>query len=257
MALWWILSFVAVVVIAAVVAGLLRRTRFLPGHRSARPSARRSTPQTLHGPVANDSAVPTTGRSPVTPAGDSAGPPHDLPARAVSFSALPELAGVEPAPEGIERPWDQPPDPAVLSRILERASEVLDRVAARRRVIEAISSPDGDPRALTDIVVSDPALSARVLRTVNSPVYALRQPMASVFRAVLYLGHNEVRNLVWRACFAEATADLPARAGRCWTQPGTTPSPFRAWPTRSDAPLGCRSRTSSLPPLCCTTRANW
>jgi putative nucleotidyltransferase with HDIG domain len=134
-------------------------------------------------------------------------------ARAVPPAVLSELSGLEPVPEPTERPWDDPPDPAVLSRILGRASEVLDRVAARRRVIEAISDPSPDPRALTDLVVSDPALSARVLRTVNSPFYALRQPMASVFRAVLYLGHNEVRNLVWNACFAEATNDLSGTAG--------------------------------------------
>jgi putative nucleotidyltransferase with HDIG domain len=131
----------------------------------------------------------------------------------VAPDALPELSGLEPAPDLTERPWDEAPDPAVLSGILGRASEVLERVATRRALLEAIADPALDPRRLTDIVVSDPALSARVLRDVNSSVYALRQPMASVFRAVLYLGHNEVRSLVWRACFAEATNNLPGAGG--------------------------------------------
>jgi putative nucleotidyltransferase with HDIG domain len=132
--------------------------------------------------------------------------------RPITPVAITELNGLERAPQGIDRPWESVQDSAVLSGILERASEVLDRVAARRALLEALSNPSPDPRTLTDLVVSDPALSARVLRSVNSPVYALRVPMASVFRAVLYLGYLEVRNIVWKACVAEATGDLPASA---------------------------------------------
>jgi putative nucleotidyltransferase with HDIG domain len=150
---------------------------------------------------------------PGAPAATIVSPKKESAARAVAVDAIVELSGLTPTPEPHERPWDDSSDPAVLSAILGRASEVLERVATRRALLAAISDPAVDPRRLTDIVVSDPALSVRILRSVNSPFYALRQPMASIFRAVLYLGHNEVRSLVWKACFSEATNDLPGAGG--------------------------------------------
>jgi putative nucleotidyltransferase with HDIG domain len=205
MAAWWILLLVAIAVIVAVIDRDQRGTWFLAGRRSTRRRARR--------PVARASTRPAGRPVSAAPVAAFPSPLKDPVAPGASPLVFPELSGLEPAPERIDRPWDEPPDPTVLSLILGCAAEVLDRVAARRLVLEAISSPSSDPRALTDVVVSDPALSVRVLRTVNSPFYGLRQPMASVFRAVLYLGHNEVRNIIWRACVAEATGELPGPAG--------------------------------------------
>lgn len=205
MAVWCALLLGVIAVMAGVLARVLRGSWLW--------SARRPPSRPRRRPARTAAARPGNRSTPVASAPPVVDARQEPVARPAPSPMLAELAGLEPAPEQIERPWDDPPDPVVLSRILGRASEVLDRVAARRRVIEAISDPSGDPRALTDIVVSDPALSARVLRTVNSPAYALRQPMASVFRAVLYLGHNEVRSLVWRACIAEAMTDLPGVGG--------------------------------------------
>jgi putative nucleotidyltransferase with HDIG domain len=240
MAAWWIMLLVAAAVAAAVVARSLGRhrpapaqeptRRSVPGSR-ARPAGRLGaalddrgsgeafgTPSAEIGRRASEGAPldsPTTfGTSTgIAPPADIVGPPAGPTARAGSPAMLVELFGLVSAPSGTERPWDELHDRLVLGRILGCASEVLDRVAARRAVLDVISDPSPDPRALTDIVVSDPTLSARVLRTVNSPAYALRHPMASVFRAVLYLGHLEVRNIVWRACLAEAMAGLPGADG--------------------------------------------
>ena len=208
MGAWWIPLLVAVALMAALFVRKVRGSWSRPFRWPVRKSVGRSVRRPVHGRAADPAHRPVSGApvvvtsSPINPA-----------VRVAPPDTFPELSGLTPAPELTERPWDQSPDPAVLSAILERASEVLERVATRRALLDAISVPAPDPRRLTDIVVSDPALSARVLRAVNSPVYALRQPMASVFRAVLYLGHNEVRSLVWRACFVEATNDLPGAAG--------------------------------------------
>lgn len=227
MAALWLALLVVIALAAVLVSRAMRRAQPRPIRRPGsripgRPAARSSGTtgsNLIVEPVdvepIESHAKHLSGISSDFAAGAST-PPAPVPksmSRPVSPASLIELSGIGPAPEQLEHPWDQPPDPAVLSRILARASEILDRVATRRVVLEAISNPSPDPRALTDVVVSDPALSARVLRTVNSPVCALRHPMASVFRAVLYLGHQEVRSIVWRASFAEAAGDLPGTAG--------------------------------------------
>lgn len=48
--------------------------------------------------------------------------------------------------------------------------------------------------------MGDPALAGEILRAVNSPYYGFQTKIASIFRAVLLLGHIEVRNIVWRTC---------------------------------------------------------
>ncbi len=207
MAVWWILLLAAIIATGSWVARSSRKAR----SKAKTPTVpRRAAPLRQDAPIrpgegAHAGAVAEPAAAPTEPKKPSL--------RSVPPPALVELSGLKPAPDRIDCPWEEPSDPEALSRILGCASEVLDRVAARRRILESISNPNPDPRALTDIVVSDPALSARILRTVNSPFFALRQPMASVFRAVLYLGHNEVRNVVWNACIAEAMGESSGPVG--------------------------------------------
>ncbi len=68
--------------------------------------------------------------------------------------------------------------------------------AVALRVIDRASDPECDPAELAGIVSHDPALCAKVLRTVNSAVYGLRVPIGSIPVAVRFLGVHPLRSLV-------------------------------------------------------------
>jgi len=66
------------------------------------------------------------------------------------------------------------------------ALEILNLAGKRHVQLEEIAS----------VVQNDAALSARILKTVNSSFYGLSKPCPSISRAVAYLGVNTVKSLV-------------------------------------------------------------
>ena len=63
------------------------------------------------------------------------------------------------------------------------------------RVLELCQSDDLDLKEIAATISNDPALSAKVLRLVNSPVFGLRQEVRTVPHALALLGINAVRTL--------------------------------------------------------------
>jgi putative nucleotidyltransferase with HDIG domain len=120
-------------------------------------------------------------------------------------AALPiALARLEPPPEGVCIPGGRPSTEDVPEPIVNEAKAVSRTIIARRAILKGVVTKSQEPRELTKIVVRDPALAGQILKTVNSAFYGLRYPVGSVFRAVLLLGHIEVRNIIWRTCVGEA-----------------------------------------------------
>ena len=72
--------------------------------------------------------------------------------------------------------------------------------AAVARVVRMASDPDVTAEKLGQVIGADPAFTAELLRTVNSPFYGLKQPATSAARAVAILGSRALRNLA--ICFA-------------------------------------------------------
>lgn len=64
------------------------------------------------------------------------------------------------------------------------------------KVREVVNNQDATAAQLADIIVTDAALSARLLKVANSPLYRGRVPVESVQTAVSRLGLQMVRNLV-------------------------------------------------------------
>jgi putative nucleotidyltransferase with HDIG domain len=127
---------------------------------------------------------------------------------------LAPILTLEPAAQSVPSDralWD-PAMGSTFSR--ELIENVGGRILARQSLIDALSDSPKDPAELTKAVVADPSLAAHILRTVNSSFYGLRAPIGSIFRAVIFLGHLEVRNIIWKACFSDAawTSPSPAEA---------------------------------------------
>jgi len=64
------------------------------------------------------------------------------------------------------------------------------------KVREAVDDPDANAAGLAEVIVTDAALSARLLKVANSPLYRGRVSIDSVQMAVSRLGLSMVKNLV-------------------------------------------------------------
>ncbi len=95
-------------------------------------------------------------------------------------------------------------EPADLERLRQR----LTGVSVPPRSVQQLMSPefmeDVSPRALTELLVCEPVLTARIIGRVNSPFYGLRSPISSVAHAITYLGCNAVRNMALQFAMEEA-----------------------------------------------------
>lgn len=69
--------------------------------------------------------------------------------------------------------------------------------------MEVARDPGAGASDLRAIVEGDPALSARVLRCVNSAAYSLRTTVTSLQQAISYLGFNQIRNLAITASVSQ------------------------------------------------------
>lgn len=66
---------------------------------------------------------------------------------------------------------------------------------AAQRLLFLIWDPDHRPEAVVEIIQSDPTLTARVLRLVNSGAFGLRHKCESVHRTVVLLGSEQVAQI--------------------------------------------------------------
>lgn len=88
-------------------------------------------------------------------------------------------------------PTQMPPINAVVKRI--RDVSTLPHIALR--VLEIVRDPKASAKDVRTVIEGDPALSARVLRCINSAAYALGTNVTNLQQAVSYLGFNQIRNL--------------------------------------------------------------
>lgn len=64
------------------------------------------------------------------------------------------------------------------------------------KLLQLTRDPDVELADIADLVQYDPALSAKILKTVNSSYYSLSQPCPNIKRALAYLGLSTVKSLV-------------------------------------------------------------
>ncbi|MFK7962092.1 MAG: HDOD domain-containing protein [Phycisphaerales bacterium] len=68
--------------------------------------------------------------------------------------------------------------------------------AAAIEVLELSRDPNVDMKMLAKVIQNDPAMTGKILKTVNSSYYRLTVPCPTIQRALAYLGLNLVRSLV-------------------------------------------------------------
>lgn len=88
-------------------------------------------------------------------------------------------------------------------KLVRRIREVSSLPHIVAQVIAVANNPETSAIDLAQVVENDPALAARVLRTVNSASYGLRVPVTTIVKAISYLGFNEIRKIAITASVAE------------------------------------------------------
>ncbi len=63
------------------------------------------------------------------------------------------------------------------------------------KIIQIVDNPRSTARDLHDVIKNDPALSARILKVVNSAFYGLPGQISNIDRAIVLLGLSAVKNI--------------------------------------------------------------
>jgi len=91
----------------------------------------------------------------------------------------------------------------LFERVFDRLAEISSLPDVANHVAMVASDPESDAEDLLNAVQGDPALAARIMRSVNSAFYGLRQPARDLKTAITLLGFKEVRNLALTVYVAE------------------------------------------------------
>lgn len=88
------------------------------------------------------------------------------------------------------------------------------------------SSPD--PRVIARLAEKDPAMTAAMLKTVNSPYFGLRTKILSVQQAVMFLGMRNVVNIVTAIALKSTGADVYGEGVSCFWERASVTAAFAA-----------------------------
>ncbi|NMC21029.1 MAG: HDOD domain-containing protein, partial [Thermogutta sp.] len=90
-----------------------------------------------------------------------------------------------------------------LDAFVRRVQDISTIPAIALKVLEVANDPNSGAADLKGVMETDAALSARVLRCVNSSAYAVRTKITNLQQAIAYLGLKQIRNLALTASVSE------------------------------------------------------
>jgi HD-like signal output (HDOD) protein len=102
--------------------------------------------------------------------------------------------------------------PEELQQAISKVTEINSLPEITTRIVQVVEDPRATAHDMHEIVRTDPALAAKILKVVNSAFYGLPSQIASLDRAILMLGLSAVKNIALAASLsrmfnAEAVSD--------------------------------------------------
>jgi putative nucleotidyltransferase with HDIG domain len=88
------------------------------------------------------------------------------------------------------------PDPGQLRAQIEQIDTLPTIPAVLRKLLKLIENPKVSLTEVGNFIQSDPVLTSRVLKMVNSPIYGFPGRISAVQQAIILLGLNVVRGLL-------------------------------------------------------------
>lgn len=189
-----------ILIAAAVVAVVLWKLPRSPG----------GTASTLPPPPAPEPPAAHS-RAPVAPpapaAAPESGPAAEEPAAADPLSARASAALAEPVPQVLgDFVWTV--ESALPEMHRKALMTIIGRIPRPPLALQKLLSPDFFERSgaadLSDLVMAEPLIAAKVLARVNATFYGLHQSVNSIEPAVTLLGMDTVRNICLQYMLAQA-----------------------------------------------------
>jgi HD-like signal output (HDOD) protein len=90
----------------------------------------------------------------------------------------------------------------IVAKALSAIGDIATLPEVTVKIIKIVEDPGSTARDLHGVIKTDPALSAKVLKVVNSAFYGLPGQIASVDRAIVLLGMSAVKNIAVAASIA-------------------------------------------------------
>jgi len=97
-------------------------------------------------------------------------------------------------------------DTDILKKILDENKELLSLPQTLVEVMRVTRQENFSAQELADVLIRDPALTAKVLRIVNSPFYGVSRQVSSMMQAVMTLGTRQVTALALSTSVYAVTA---------------------------------------------------
>ena len=91
----------------------------------------------------------------------------------------------------------------IVSTAIREISHIATLPEVTLKIIELVEDPQSTASDLHKVISTDPALSSRILKVVNSSFYGLPGQIASINRAIVLLGLNAVKNIAIAASLAK------------------------------------------------------
>ena len=82
-----------------------------------------------------------------------------------------------------------------FDEIIKKTDRLPTQPGIALKLIDEVRREDPNLEEITKLISSDPALSAEILKCINSPFYSLKTKVTSVNHAVNLLGLKSVKNL--------------------------------------------------------------
>ncbi len=88
-------------------------------------------------------------------------------------------------------------------RLFKDTNDLPTLPAIVSKVVTMLDDQDASSDDITDLILSDQVLAAKVIRVVNSPLYRSSNSIESVKRALIYLGFKSVREMILTSYFVD------------------------------------------------------
>jgi hypothetical protein len=106
------------------------------------------------------------------------------------------------------------PGPEALTRLIDGLDALPTIPLVAERVGQLVNDPRSDARTIAALMREDPALTAKVLKLVNSPYFAIPGGVSDVARAISFLGFNTLHQLVLTVSVFKVLGDATDDAAR-------------------------------------------
>lgn len=113
------------------------------------------------------------------------------------------------------------------AREIIETQEFATLPAVASKVLSLLEDDDVNIRSLSTLIETDPALTLKVLRVANSPLYATRSEVNSINQAIINLGLNRLTNIVlgisiFSKFFISSNAELSGLIDKFWWHSSST-----------------------------------